>query len=284
MMQRIAVSLLVGVFVCGISATALAGDSELIEPSEGQLDLNERGVDSIAEGEFERAIRLFEASLDLGELNVTHTNLGRAYQHAGECEKAEIHFAKALDAPRATEPTPDQIKTAIAAYREEMEETCPGHLDVECSPEEIAVFIDGEGPRACTEEPHPLYPGRYEVVGEYAEHEVSETVDIAAMTTHTVELDLSHVEVDEDIEAPDVVEEPVAEVEDIESPDAAGGSSTKSWVMLTGSTLSLAGGVALDTIPESSRNGQVDPINFVPVGLYAATATMVWLGIRELRR
>ncbi len=139
-----------GVLLCVlIAAVPALADDDLVEVSEGQLDLNESGIEAVTNGDYDQAIRLFEASLDLGELNVTYTNLARAYQHDGQCEKAEKYYNEALEAPQAEEPTPDQIEVAIEHYRAEMADRCPGYLEVECRPGEMALFIDGEGPTQC---------------------------------------------------------------------------------------------------------------------------------------
>ena len=292
--------LLVGALVGAPGVLAADEGEELVEVSDGQLDLNDRGVDAIAEGDYERAIRLFEASLDLGELNVTYTNLGRAYQRAGMCRDAEKAFQRALtDAPRAGQPTPEQIEQAIEAYRAEMDDTCPGHLEVECTPWEMTIFIDDDGPHGCADDKrYDLMPDVYEVRGKYEGNEVSAQVAIRPLQVMRVSLDLSHVDTDEGEAVAQVEAEPL--VEDEPAPEFEAetvyvepaprvdeepvGSTATSWLLVAGSSLSLAGGVALDTIPHSSRNGQVDPINFVPVGLYAASIAMAWMGVRKLRR
>lgn len=295
-MQRMVLSLVFGAIFIAVSGSAAAEEKEdLVEVSEGQLDLNDRGVDSIAEGEYERAIRLFEASLDLGRLNVTYTNLGRAYQRAGMCQNAEEAYRAALsDSPRAKEPTPEQIERAIESYRAEMEEACPGHLHVECTPAEIRLFVDDQGPKECTDEMiFDLMPGAHEVRGELEGYEVTYRVTIEALQVESVHLDLSHVEVEEEVvEELQAQEEPQqvvaqdfdAQAASVEPPSPPESSSSVGWILLAGGSMSLAGGVALDTIPASASNGQVDPINFVPVGLYVASFGLAWMGIRKLLR
>lgn len=52
------------------------------------------------------------------------------------------------------------------------------------------------------------------------------------------------------------------------------------WVR---SGVGLAGGIVLDTVPESASNGEINAINFVPVGLYVSSAGLAWMGIQRLR-
>ena len=283
--QIFSVSLCLAVF--SAMATAWADDGDLIEPSEAQLDLNEQGIQALTDGDHDRAVRLFWASLDLGELNITHTNLGRAFQRAGRCEEAEHHYATALEAPAVEEPAPDLIEGAIEAYRVEMADHCPGVLKVECDPQEISLFIDEEGPTTCADAGElELMPGRYQLRGEFEGNDRTLTVNIVAMDETAITLDMTEYIVEEEpVEEPLVqAEEPVyREVETIEQPPERD-SSAMSFLFLTGSGLALAGGVALDTIPEQSRNGEVNAINFVPVFLYAAGITVAIFGIRGLRK
>ncbi len=198
------------------TATTAAAEEDLIEISEGQLDLNERGIESVQEEDYERALRLFRASLDLGELNITYVNLGRVYQHAGDCESADEIFDQAMDAPQVDEPSPEQVEGAIEMYREEMEDNCPGYLKLECDPEEMALFVDGQGPLRCqSDEPRHLMPDRYELRGEYLDFETTQTVQISAMEDSRVSLSLAEEELDE------ITRVEVEEKEEMEEADDA---------------------------------------------------------------
>lgn len=300
-----------------LTSTTAVADDELIEISEGQLDLNERGIEAVEDEEYERAIRLFTASLDLGELNITYVNLARVYQHAGDCETANEIYDQALQAPQVDEPAPDQIEAAIEMYRGEMEENCPGYLDVNCEPEEMALFLDGHGPLSCaTDDPRELMPGSYALRGEFLDYDTQTTVEISAMEHVDVDLSLTDEELEEiergdeevaeveeeddalqDFEAPTVELEPddPEETQDIEKetedsaeefaeveapPMPESSSGTKAFLLLTTSALSLGGAVALDTIPDEASNGEFDAINFVAVGLYG---TALGLGIAGVR-
>ncbi len=254
-----------------ISPTALA--DETTEITQTQRDLNARGVAAISDGDYERAIRLLQSSLDVGELNVTHANLGRSYQHAGRCKEAEQHFVKALDAPPVKEPSRRAIADAIAGYRAEMERECPGYLDVECEPAEIDLYIDNDGQETCHQDQRELAPGQYDLRGEYEGNISETTVAIEALQTSRVRLSLTGARVDE------AMGQGIAQVEHPSSESFA-----SPWVWLTAGSATLVGGVAMDNLPSQAGNGELNAINVVPIALYTASAGLFYLGFRALRR
>ena len=83
------------VSVCLLFAAtgALAQDEDFASLSESQLQLNEEGSEAFKKGNYDEAVRRFEASLLVGELNITYLNLGRAYFKIGDCKKARNWFA-----------------------------------------------------------------------------------------------------------------------------------------------------------------------------------------------
>lgn len=121
---------LVALFICfsfSISSTwaqSSGAEQRIVEPSAAQLELNDQGVEAIINRDFAQATRLFQASLDLGELNITYVNLGRAYQYMSECEKSEQAYMRALEAPAIPEPTPDEIAEVVERYRAELKRDC----------------------------------------------------------------------------------------------------------------------------------------------------------------
>lgn len=265
--DRMTTTLLI-VVLLSMSSAGLAAAEESEDDhgdiTERQRALNERGVDAIEAGEYDEAIELYEASLQLGELNIIHANLGRALQLAGDCESAEVQYDKALDAQPVEQPPPELIEDTIANYRDELAEKCPGFLEVDCKPEAMALFIDDDGPGDCDSDPRELMPGLYELRGEYREHSVDTTVEIEGLQTTTTRLHID--EPGEQLTPP----EDVAPVAD---------DGISDWVWLAGSGAAIAGGVALDTIPQQARNYEVNAINFVPVGLYAAAAGLAFMGV-----
>ena len=264
------------VVVTGLVAVAAPEISaqETVEVSDEQRTLNDEGVTAISEGEYDDAIELFESSIEYGELNVTYANLGRAHQHAGRCQQAERYFEEALEAPRAENPPPQAVEDAIEGYRREMSENCPGYLDVDCEPEDIELSIDGQGLEQCLQVQRELLPGNYAIRGEYEGHVTETTVGIQALETSHVQLTVSEAEVDEP------TDDGIGDVERPPEPTFGG----PGWAYLAGGGAALAGAIALDTVPESSRNGEINAINFVPVALYGASIGLSYIGIRNLRR
>ncbi len=272
--------LTIGVLALGLLATSSVSadesvdDGELVDATERQQQLNEQGVAAIDEGDYQQAIEVYESSLQLGELNVTHTNLARAHQLAGNCQSADEHYRKALDAPPVERPTPSQLADVIDDYRDELRSDCPGFLEVECTPPDIELFIDDEGPQECDVGSRELMPGSYSLRGEFRDHITETTVAVEALETSRAHLALAG-EFDD--------EPPGDAVAEIERPPEAE-PATGGWMWLAGAGAAVAGGVVLDTVPEQARNYEFNAINLVPVGLYAAGAGLGFVGIRDIMR
>ncbi len=268
--------------LCLLPFSAWASDDP--EMTSRQQELNDDAVDALDAGDYESAVGLLSASLQLGELNVTHANLGRAYQNMGYCGEADTHFKAALEAPAVERPTPEQVEAAIDSYRGELVQSCPGFLEVECSPEGIALFVDDEGPQECDEDALELMAGVYTIRGEYDDRVTETTVAVEALETSRMRLGLSSAEV----KAPE--DEEFSEVETMEAPpspspaEVSASSSTTGWLLLGAAGAAVAGGVVLDTVPEQSSNYEFNAINLAPVGLYGAGLGLTFMGIRSLRR
>lgn len=258
-----------------LSTTALPAYGQDREPTQAQLELNEEGVEAIVAGDYDRAIRLFEASLALGELNITFINMARAYQRAGQCEEAEEFYEAALRAPAVSRPTPAQIRGAIGQYREEMRQTCPGYLEITCNPAELSLFINDEGPQICGEERRELEPGDYAVRGEFEGNVTETSVTIEALRTSRINLGLSSAQVS----APTG-----AGIGEFEAP-AAAERGVPGWAFLAGSGAFVAGGIVLDTVPATARNQEFDALDVVPIVFYAAgiglAAYGIWTYLRD---
>lgn len=266
---RTAVTIVTSVFVLSISTlgaipAAEAGEKDV---TDRQQQLNDRGVEAIEDGDYDKAVELYESSLELGQLNIIHANLGRAHQLAGNCEQADKHFARALDAPAVDAPPPEVIESTLDDYRNELQQDCPGFLKIDCSPAELDLFIDGDGPETCSGDRREKMPGDYDLRGEYDDHSVETSVTVNALTTARAELQLDD-KLDDTVEPPPTVDDP--------SP------TVPAWTWLAASGVAITGGVLLDTVPQQARNYEVNAINFVPVGLYAAGATMAFIGIRGM--
>lgn len=247
-----------------------------------QQQLNQEGVDAIDDGDYDTAVERLESSLELGELNITHVNLGRAHQLAGNCQKAEEHFEAANRAPVVDRPTPEQIAETVEDFRDELRGDCPGFLDVDCHPDEIALYLGGEDEaRDCTDSPFELHPGSYDLRGEYDDRITETTVQVVGTETARVRLAVSEARAEID-EADDREVAQLQAPPDPEPAEPAGGSNAWMWFAAGGAA--LAGGIVLDTVPAQARNDEINAINFVPVGLYLTSATFSFFGIRSLMR
>jgi hypothetical protein len=96
----------------------------LIEPTEKQAELNTKAVEAITAKEYDKAIELLRESLEIGELNITFLNLGRAHQKLEECGSAKSAYLEALSAPQVEQPSPYLVDQKVEEYMTELEEQC----------------------------------------------------------------------------------------------------------------------------------------------------------------
>lgn len=108
-----------------------ASDSDLVEPSTGQQTLNDEGVKAMIDEDYERAVKLLQESLALGDLNITYLNLGRAYQKQGKCLEAQDAYLSAISAPAVNDPPQRLIDAKADKYLGELRQECGDKLDVE---------------------------------------------------------------------------------------------------------------------------------------------------------
>ena len=162
-----------------------AGD--LVEPTEGQLEMNGRAIEAVNKNEFKTAIKLFQASIELGPLNITYLNMGRTYQRMGECVQAKETYRKARDTKyKVKNPDPVTVDKALNEYEAELYRTCPnGELVVSCDPAKLDLYINTRGPQSCPTEKNPmrLSEGEYVLRGTFPGYEDKEV----AVTVQRVE-------------------------------------------------------------------------------------------------
>lgn len=151
-----------------------------------QKQLNDQATQAASAGEYAKAILFLRSALELGELNVTYLNLGRAYQLNGDCAEARDAYARALDAPPVPNPPPALVRQAIERFQGELLQTCPGTLVIQCTPPELAVRV-GEQNATCGA-PLQLPPGVYTVEATQGEASAREEVTVVAMEERTVAL------------------------------------------------------------------------------------------------
>lgn len=116
---------------------------EAAAPTEIQLKLYEEGASAFGAGEFEKAVRLFRASNDLGPLNVTYLNLGRALYRLGRCDEARDALDAARTAPQVAEPTPAAVLDKIVEYSLDLADCRPTKDEVAAGIEEPAPAVVG---------------------------------------------------------------------------------------------------------------------------------------------
>lgn len=141
----------------------VAHAQELAAPSDTQLKLYEEGAAAYQAGEFDKASRLFQASIDLGPLNVTYLNLGRALFRLGRCDEARAALDAARSAPRVADPPHEAVMDKIVEYSLDLADCVPSGLVVTPSladvPEPaIAASSIASQPSASQPGPDPLDP------------------------------------------------------------------------------------------------------------------------------
>ncbi len=95
-----------------------------VTPTDKQTALNTSAVEAIKSEEYEQAVALLRRSLELGEMNITYLNLGRAHQRLAECGSAEDAYLAAVSAPPVRSPSPYLIEKKVEQYMEELEAEC----------------------------------------------------------------------------------------------------------------------------------------------------------------
>ena len=103
-----------------------AGDDEgtTATVSDEQRALNDEGVQMMLAGQHSRAVTTLEKALELGELNITYLNLGRAYQKLGNCVEARENLLAVFSAPSAAEPAPDVVDKKAQQYLRQLKQNC----------------------------------------------------------------------------------------------------------------------------------------------------------------
>ncbi len=186
--RRVATSSLLAVVV--LVALPAAADEDIVQPEKLQFELYQKGSDAYRDGDYKKAIELFEASLAMGPLNLTYLNLGRAYFKVGQCDKASEAYGKARTAPKIANPTPMQVLQKIEEYVAELPTSCPAYLTLRCATEGMEVFVDAQGPLPCDGKPIALLPGEHVIRGEKGGQKVEERITVGGMARVDLELKL----------------------------------------------------------------------------------------------
>ncbi len=234
------------------------------QPSQAQLDLYTEGTKAFQDGQYDQAIEYFQASLQIGPLNITYLNLGRTYFKAGRCLEAKEAFNKVAASPQLSEPTPVQVLGKLKEYRQDLANECPGTLVVRCEPSNMRVGVDDGPLAACTDAPLELSPGKHTLTGEVEGQKTSKDVQIVAM--ERTELALS---VDPSAKA-DVVPPPNADppgdIAPVPTVDATDSEPSRwlEWTLVGVGAVGIAGGLfyyslassEFDAAERFARDGQ----------------------------
>ncbi len=171
-------------------AAPASADDEIVTPKPLQFDLYTQGAEAYKNGEYQKAIDLFEASLAIGELNITYLNLGRSFFKLGQCEKANEAYAKARTAPKIANPSPMAVLKKIDEFSAELPKECPAYLTVSCQPTDMQIYVGNQGPLQCDGKKITLLPGEHVVRGEVGDKKVSKTIQVEGMEKTTLALKL----------------------------------------------------------------------------------------------
>ena len=159
-------------------AASEEGGEEIVTLTPAQLEMNERAVEAVNRNDFATAIKLFQASIALGEANITYLNMARTYHRMGECTQAKRTYRRTRDvSAKVAAPTPSQINEALNTYESELYKDCDsGELTVVCEPGKMDLYLNDKGPVPCPSESDPLLlkEGDYVVRGEMEGYEAAE--------------------------------------------------------------------------------------------------------------
>jgi len=193
------------VVLCALSTSslptpALAQDAAAkppptVELTPRQLDLINEGARASNAGDYQAAISALRSALDLGEVNVTLLNLGRALQKSERCREARAMYDRALAAPRVKTPDPGTIQTAIDKFVAELRRDCTGDVELVCPSQATTVtLIDPGGttigPLTCAQKLPPLKPGTYTLQAKLGDAHQSSQLEVVGAETLRVELSL----------------------------------------------------------------------------------------------
>lgn len=258
---------------------------EYLEPSPAQLETNNEGFEAVKEKDYERAVTLFQASIELGELNITYYNLGRSLHHLGRCREARDAYTRALTAPRVRNPPHAAIEGKVRVYLAELARECPGELVLSCAPADLEIVIDDAPPAPCSTEPIELSRGEHLVRARRGDEVVEKRVLIEPMERQALALSLASAP----LPTPGPGD-PGTTGPGLGASGEVGGDEddTLAWALLgAGGAAILAGGVldflAWQDVSDDQATLEDDPLRVavLPVGLYVVGATLAIWGLTQ---
>lgn len=167
---------------------------DLVQPTAAQLQLNDQAYQAFVDEDWDRAIRLYQALLDLGPLNTAYASLGYALFKAGRCEEARAAYDLAETAPQVVDPPPEAVQRALGAYRDKLSDSCPGYIVLECRPKRMQISLDGSPLAPCSPNPIPVARGDHVVIGAAGDESMERAVYVESMESVTLSLVIDGVE------------------------------------------------------------------------------------------
>ena len=134
-----------------------------VDFSDEQIMLNNQAVDAANAGNYKKAEQLYNAMLQIAEMNVIWANLGGTYLKEGKCLEAAEAYKNVWTSPKISQIPAEQIEAGATAKLKELERQCNAQVVLNCTPAEMTVTIDGGAERPCSPEPLALMPGRHSV-------------------------------------------------------------------------------------------------------------------------
>jgi hypothetical protein len=189
---------------------ALGQGVETVEVSAAQRQYNDEGVRALVAGNPKVAAGFFKSALNLGPLNLSYLNLGRASAQLGDCVRAREAYAAVPGAPKVQSPSPAEIANVLERFSSELDSSCSATLAIVCPSAAAMVSVDDLEPYACAER-IPLTAGSHTVrLGE------DDPVTVVAAAGSVVALagpssDLGPADGPAEGDAPQPIEQPRAE-------------------------------------------------------------------------
>jgi hypothetical protein len=264
---------------------ALVGNPTLApaQPSEQNTAaaraLFDEGRSLASEDRWSEAADRFRRALDLRASPAIRYNLAVALEHEGklvdaaEQLQAAVREAGPRDAARgAAEELLATVEPRIARLTIVVGDTLAG----------AEVSLDGRTlPTADLGVAMPVDPGRHVVRARLGAAEASREIDLAdgADERLSAPVPAPRTSATAPHGSPEIV--PPPRPPGARSPGHSEPAGGISWPFVLGGVGLVGAGLALDVAPSSSRNGELDALDLVPLGLYAGGAVLAALGFLE---
>lgn len=175
----------------GLLLTVLLWAVPLRAQEDSRATFNEMAVQAMHEGDFEKAVRLFDSSLSLGELNMTLLNLGRALHKLGRCEEAYETYDRVETAPAVETPSPADVAKVLVTWRADLDATCTSAVVPSCETPQVTVSLNGGKARPCDGTPLRAPSGANTLVAKLGDQQRTEAFELSTAEPFPLEIDLS---------------------------------------------------------------------------------------------